>query len=434
MKAVSTARRRARVVALACAFAAMTVAAAVTPALAVGPPPAVDAPNANANNPYGWFEGGLPWNGQYADPDVVLYNGTYYAYAANTDGRYLAVMTSTDLVHWSAHRHWSTHAAPWLGGPDPRTDTSIPIEIRRIPEMNSGDIWTLNDALVAPTAWGVHDVVNIWQHRIYWATGVTQIGSTWFSYAAVHYSTRLGDGSADPDGFGRFCLTVATAPSPMGPFRDATGSTPLYCDVDPAGSIDPAPFVDPHTGQTWLTWKAQGKRGAPGVPGYPSALKSARLDANGRITGPITTLLTTNEGTWEGSTIENPSMIRSRGRWYLFYSANSFTPDRAGNSPYATGYAICAGPAGPCHRPSTQPLMKSSATQSGPGGASAFLDTHGDLRLAYAYYWPGEYRENTPIHQPRRMAITSVEWNADGSLCVPPPGAGAWTCWHSPLG
>jgi hypothetical protein len=295
--------------------------------------------------------------------------------------------------------------------------------------MNDVDVYNLNDALVAPARWGVDVTVNAWMHRAYWALGVVKIGSTWFAYAPVEVSTH----SDDPHGFGRFCLTVATSSSPLGPFRDATGSQPMYCDVDPAGSIDPAPFVDPHTGLTWLTWKAAGKLGSPGNPGYPTALKSARLDANGRITGPISTLLTTNQGSWEGFTIENPSMIRYAGRWYLFYSGNWFGADDAGNSPYATGYAICAGPAGPCHRPSGAPLMKSNGVQNGPGGASAFIDKNGDLRLAYGYYWPGENRPNTPIPHPRRMAITTVVVNYDGSLCVPPPGAAPWMCWKSPL-
>jgi hypothetical protein len=30
--------------------------------------------------------------------------------------------------------------------------------------------------------------------------------------------------------------------------------------------------------------------------------------------------------------------------------------------------------------------MKSNGVQNGPGGASPFIDKHGDLRLAYAYY------------------------------------------------
>ena len=154
---------------------------------------------------------------------------------------------------------------------------------------------------------------------------------------------RLGDGTVDPQGFGRYCLTVSSATSPLGPFHDITGNHPLYCDPDPGGSIDPSPYVDPATGQVWMTWKANGRRSSPGVTGYPSSLKTVRLNSSGHFTGPIYTLLTTNEGSWEGLTIENPSMVHWHKRWYLFYSGNSFLADRAGHSPYATGYAIRAG-------------------------------------------------------------------------------------------
>jgi len=129
-------------------------------------------------------------------------------------------------------------------------------------------------------------------------------------------------------------------------------------------------------------------------------------------------LLATRQGSWEGLTIENPSMVKWRSRWYLFYSANSFWADRAGHSRYATGYAVCKGPAGPCTRVTTGPLMASTARESGPGGASAFVDRHDRLHLAYASYWPGEYRANTGIPQPRRMHIALVVRRTNGTLSV----------------
>ena len=62
--------------------------------------------------------------------------------------------------------------------------------------------------------------------------------------------------------------------------------------------------------------------------------------------------------------------------------------------------------------------MASTARESGPGGASAFVDPGGRLRLAYASYWPGEYRANTGIHQPRRMHIATVVWHPNDTLSV----------------
>jgi hypothetical protein len=271
---------------------------------------------------------------------------------------------------------------------------------------------------VRPAAWGLTVAYSAWERRSYWAVGVVQIGSRWYSYAGVKISSHFSDGSADPDGYGRYCLTVASAVSPLGPFRDITGSHPLYCDSDPGGSIDPSPYVDPATGERWLTWKASGKRSAPGVRGYPSSLKTVRLDSTGHMVGAIRTLLTTNEGSWEGYTIENPSMVYWHSHWYLFYSANSFLVDRAGHSPYATGYALCSSKVGPCRRLSSSPLMASTARESGPGGAVAIIDGSGNLHLAYASYWPGEYRSNGDPHQPRRMHVATVVWHSNNTLSV----------------
>ncbi len=377
-------------------------------------PPRLDASNAKPGD-YGWFEAGLQWHGEFADPHIVKYHGVYYAYSSHAGGRYLGVQTSTDLVHWTIADRWSNNLAPWAGGPNPRSDTSIPREIRTS-SLSDGDVWNLNDALVRPARWGLPLTLNGWMTRDYWAVGVTKIGSKWYAWAPVEISRRLADGTMDPEGFGRYCLTMATARSPLGPFRDVTGSHPYYCDSDPGGSIDPSPYVDPHTGAHYLTWKSAGYRGNGSRPGYPSALKAVKLDAHGRMTGAITTLLTTNQGSWEGSTVENPAMIRYHGRWYLFYSANSFIPNRSGHSNYATGYALCAGPMGPCRRISSHPIMSSTATETGMGGAQPFIDLNGHLALIYASFWLGEYRTNHPIHQPRRMHLAGLTRRSDNTL------------------
>ena len=71
-------------------------------------------------------------------------------------------------------------------------------------------------------------------------------------------------------------------------------------------------------------------------------------------------------------------MIGYRGRWYLFYSGGSYDDDS-----YATGYAICRTPIGPCTR-AAAPLLATGGRVSGPGGAMAFYDNVSRLRLAYA--------------------------------------------------
>jgi hypothetical protein len=90
---------------------------------------------------------------------------------------------------------------------------------------------------------------------------------------------------------------------------------------------------------------------------------------------PWRTLLTPRDA-WEGGVVENPAMIRYRGRLYLFWSGNAFDTTR-----YATGYAVCRTVLGPCRRKGR--LLASGAVLAGPGGATPFVDTAGRLRLAY---------------------------------------------------
>ncbi|PPK93495.1 LGFP repeat-containing protein [Kineococcus xinjiangensis] len=355
-----------------------------------------------------WFEPGTAWVGDFGDPHVVLHEGTYYAYASPVGGRYLPVLTSTDLETWTVHPRWSDDGPPGRPGYDPHTDEEIPREIREA-GLDDWGTYDLNDALVRPASWGLHHQQGPWLSRDLWASSAFPLGDAWYAYSAVRVS---------PD---RFCLTVASAPSPLGPFRDVSGDAPIQCqpvERDPGGSIDPSPYTDPATGRSFLLWKASGK---PDV--RPSSLQAVELGADGKpLPGaPVTTLLETNhDAAWEGDTIENPSMVTHRGTTYLFYSANySGVLDADGRSNYASGYAICPqGPLGPCTRPDPQvPLLGSEGERQGPGGSAGFVDAEGELRMAYAAFRLGENLGGAHPH-PRRMGIVTLEQAPDGRLTV----------------
>lgn len=348
------------------------------------------------------------WNGDFADPSVVRVGTKYYAHATNTAGRYVPTLVSDDLVSWRAHPGYSTSGPPGTKGYSVSTDTAIPVEFRTKP-WSETDRYNNNDALVKPASWGQKTSDGPWVTSEYWAPAALQIGTTWYLYSAVRVQGE------------RFCLTVASGPSPLGPFRDDT-TGPIQCqpvNEDPEGSIDPFGYTDPASGKNYLMWKALGK-----VNSHPSSIQAVEVGKDGRPLPGVkpTKLLATDERGWEGTTIENPSMVRYGGATYLFYSGNHWgVTDDAGRSDYATGYALCpAGPTAPCQRPSDAPLLSSSGTAQGPGGSSAFLDAAGALRLASATYFLGENRIGEAITHPRRMSIATLVQNADKTLSVVP--------------
>ena len=49
-----------------------------------------------------WFRPGFPYSSNFPDPTIVRDGGTFYAYSTMTGGSFLPVMTSTDLVNWTA--------------------------------------------------------------------------------------------------------------------------------------------------------------------------------------------------------------------------------------------------------------------------------------------------------------------------------------------
>ena len=81
---------------------------------------------------------------------------------------------------------------------------------------------------------------------------------------------------------------------------------------------------------------------------------------------------------WEGDVVEGPWMTHHRSGYYLLYSGGSFT-----NATYAMGYAYASSPTGPFAKPSSEPILKSTADVIGPGGGSVVTGPRGDDWLVY---------------------------------------------------
>ncbi|MGO4256811.1 glycoside hydrolase family 43 protein [Marmoricola sp. RAF53] len=319
------------------------------------------------------YRPGRVYRGDFPDPQVLRVGHQYFAYATSTGRRNLPVLRSRDARIWRAR------------GAGPRNPSG--------------------DALVRVARWargvkGRHGRVR----GTVWAPTVTRLGQRRYVLA---YATRVARPHARR---GRMCVSVATGRTPVGPFVDRS-RRPLVCPR--AGAIDPQVYLAPH-GRPWLLWKVDSRPSR--LLTRPMAYRATRF-----MRGTHALTLARVKQRWEGRTIENPGMIRYRGRYYLFYSGNRYASSR-----YAIGYLICRSVRGGCHRPRKRPLIASHGRIAGPGGAAPFVDTAGRLRLAYHAWRRGKvgYTEGRVCTRrpaacgQRRLYVATVRPGRHGVLRV----------------
>jgi hypothetical protein len=222
-----------------------------------------------------------------------------------------------------------------------------------------------------------------------WAPSVVPVGDAY----VLHYTTTVRS-------TGRQCISAAVAPTPRGPFVDAS-TGPMVCQEDLGGSIDPSVVTDAD-GVDWLLFKNDGN-----CCGSPTAIWSQRLAPDHlSVVGPPHRLLTARDDTWEGGLIEGPSMVVAGDDHWLFYSANAWDSER-----YAIGVARCRSVTGPCDRTTAdEPWMGSTAFARGPGGQEFFAALD-EVWMVYHGWARGE--AGAPGAQ-RRLYLDIVEVTTDG--------------------
>lgn len=316
------------------------------------------------------IEPGQRYAGDFPDPVAMRIGKTTYAYSTTSYGLNVPMVSSTDLRTW--HAGSATEDNP-TGDTLPRTA-----------------VWSAGeekpDGRFKATTW---------------APSVVRIAPGRFVMA---YATRLDDGTGR-----RMCISLATSTRPSGPFVDTT-TKPTICPG--RGAIDPHIYFAP-SGRPWIAWK---------VDYFPARLYTSRMNATATAVEPGTRrYLTGIRQPWEGTIIENPAMIRFKGRHYLFYSANSYA-----SSKYAIGYLICKTWYGGCTRPRKKPLMATGKYLAGPGGPAPFIDASGRLRLAYHAWRTGAIgypdspacRETPAGCGQRRLYVATLKAASDGRLSV----------------
>lgn len=194
-----------------------------------------------------------------------------------------------------------------------------------------------------------------------WAPGIVQVGKEFVLFYATRFRAE-----------GRQAISYAVGASPTGPFVD-TSESPLIYQEEFGGSIDPEVFRD-DDGRLYLLWKSDANS-----KGLPSAIYGQALAADGRTLRGEPQRLLVIDREWEEPLIENPSLLRHDGRYYLIYSANWWESPN-----YAVGYATGPSPFGPFTKQDDGPILQSHGERErGPGGASFFRDASGDPWIAY---------------------------------------------------
>jgi hypothetical protein len=279
-----------------------------------------------------------PVFGGLADPMGLHDLGDFYTYGT---GELFPVLHSTDLVHWTKVGTAMTSRPAW------------------VPQSGEWNPW-------APSV----------LRRDGACPGTTSTACYFMYYTGLN--TSLSPAAN--------CIGVATSPTPAGPFTDhgilatdppttdASGR-PLGCG-DAAGysNIDAAPFIDPADGKGYL-YLSTGHEPSGAWRRTISVIPLA--DDLVHAAGPRQPLFSMTQP-WERDVVEGPWMTHHRNGYYLLYSGASFT-----DASYAMGYAFASSPTGPFVKPSSEPILKSTADVIGPGGGSVITGPRGDDWLVY---------------------------------------------------
>jgi hypothetical protein len=295
--------------------------------------------------------------GDFPDPSVLNYNGTYYAFATQNTAKPAQTIniqesTSTDGVTWT---QLSSDALPNVGA-----------------WAKPGNTWAPSVAYDGTD----NDFVMFYTATENQSPGYQCIG------IATSSATSPG-GALGP---------YQPAPAPVVCQDGLAWGSPTIMGADSlGGSIDPDVFRD-NAGSWWLLWKNDGNR-----VGSATSIWSVPLQELFGLLLPATSttdqLLTNAQSSWEGSIIEGPDMYETAtNSYYLFFGAGDVN-----SNAYAIGWASCPGPSAPCQDQTTLsgPILQTGPGLSGPGGPDVFAlppaqgQTTGQLVLAVAG-WQGE--------------------------------------------
>lgn len=262
----------------------------------------------------------------FPDPAVVrAADGAYYAYATQTTGLRIQVARSTDLVAWSA-----------------------PAEA-----LPTKPVWTSAGSN-------------------YFAPDVEYREGRYVMYYAAQADTTAGT----------YCIGVAQAAAPVGPFVDA--GRPVVCGAGRGNgdftTIDPQGFDDPLTGKRYLYW------GSAGQPLVVQELAADRLSfAPGSAPVPVAFPRTGNDpSAYDTGLIEGPWVTYRVPYYYLYFSGNACC---GAGAHYAVMVARAPSPTGPFEvlrsGAAARPILQGLGPWENPGHNAVIKDAAGAEWMLY---------------------------------------------------
>jgi hypothetical protein len=344
-----------------------------SPASALGPIAVTSHPQTPAFSP-SWPHTTPDLNA--ADPDVVRFGSTYFAYTTGTTwGNHIGILRSNFPDHG-----FGTITGNQFGS------SAFP----SVPAGQSVRPWQVNSTQNAP--------------------GVFKVGARYIMY----YTAQAVSGHN-----GHYCLSRATASKPSGPFVD-NSSGPWLCMDALGGVIDPSPYID-NAGRPWLVFKTYDlvEHGSE-----PSQIFVIRLSPDGLSpAGAPISILNQNTLSSPFETAENPQMLFVGGQYVLLFSRGGWA-----TSSYRQGLATCNGPVGPCHE-SQAAFLTSYGRVLGPGGGSIFADPSGRRWIAYQGWNGAPGCTGDSASCARKLYVASVSFGAS----APPAPSRSHCAAHVPI-
>jgi arabinan endo-1,5-alpha-L-arabinosidase len=324
------------------------------------PPPTVTPGPTEYKNPV--------LDADFPDPAVVrASDGSYYAYATQTSGLRIQVARSRDLVAWG----------------------------------------TPSEAMPNKPTWAN-------ESQNFWAPDVNEREGRFVMYFSAQIDaakrTHVNDG---------FCIGMATATTPTGPFVDV--GQPVACGPS-FEVIDPMAFDDPQSGKHYLYW------GSAGSPLLVQELAADRRSfAAGSTPTPVVIPRSGNDpSAYDTGLIEGPWVTYVAPFYYMYFSGNGCC---GAGAHYAVMVARASSPVGPFTvftngGAAAQPILRAGGSWTAPGHNAVVRDGAGvewmlyhAINLNQPYLIPG----NTSISR-RPMLLDRITY-ANGWPVVGNAGA-----------